>query len=385
MRREYLGFCLFNFLIYLTFGAIAPYINVYFESLGLTGSQLGTLSSLTSLAGMVGAPVFGYLADQFLGTKRAFMVVMLLAAGTLILFYYQRLFTYVLLAYMAYGFFNSAKTPLSDGLLSVYCNRSGHDFSRVRMLGSFGYLFGSFALPALLGLCGYDAPYIRLAVVVSLASAALLYFLPEIKVDKKEEKVNVFLAAKELLRDKRYLFMVFQYCLAGALVEAFNLYVGNHFIYTLNLDSSVIGLYTVAMVVPEVFCLFFGQRILQKVGFKPYFILSSFSQVVRLSIYSFTHSGTLFLAGSLMHGLTMVALTIGYVRYMSKIVDKRIFSTALSLSYSASMIACAAYSKVFGMLYQHFGSFAIFYVALAMSILSFVLYLGTKVFDGLEF
>lgn len=385
MRREYLGFCLLSFLIYLTFGCIAPYINVYFESLGLTGSQLGTLSSLTSLAGMVGAPVFGYLADQFFGTKRALMVVMLLAAGTLVLFYYQRLFTYVLLAYMAYGFFNSAKTPLSDGLISAYCNRSGHDFSRIRMLGSFGYLFGSFVLLVVLGVWGYDAPYIRLAVVVSLASAVLLHFLPEVKEDKKNEEVNVLAAAKELLRDKHYLFMVGQKCLAGALVEAFNLYVGNHFVYTLGLDSSMIGLYTVAMVVPEVLCLFFGQRILQSMGFKSFFILSSFSQVVRLGIYSFTHSGALFLAGSLMHGLTMVALTIGYVRYMSKIVDKRIFSTALSLSYSASMITCAAYSKVFGLLYEYFGSFTIFYVSLVLSALSFVLYVKTKVFDGLEF
>lgn len=53
----------FYFCFYAAKATLVPYLVLYFESLGLSGRQIGFLAGITPLVSLVGAPLWGALAD----------------------------------------------------------------------------------------------------------------------------------------------------------------------------------------------------------------------------------------------------------------------------------------------------------------------------------
>ena len=62
-------------------GAVAPYINLFFQSLGLSLGEIGILAAVLALVALVAAPAWGALADQLLGSRAALVAASLAAAA----------------------------------------------------------------------------------------------------------------------------------------------------------------------------------------------------------------------------------------------------------------------------------------------------------------
>jgi len=67
--------------LYMAVGGLAPYLPVYYDSLGLGLDEIGLLSALYATAAMLGAPLWGATADRF-GSARP--ILALAAAGAAI-------------------------------------------------------------------------------------------------------------------------------------------------------------------------------------------------------------------------------------------------------------------------------------------------------------
>ena len=53
-----------NFLLFAAMAFVAPFLVLYYESLGFSGAQIGMLTGLTPLVTMVSAPFWTGLADK---------------------------------------------------------------------------------------------------------------------------------------------------------------------------------------------------------------------------------------------------------------------------------------------------------------------------------
>src|SRR3954449_6363056 len=61
-------------------GAYAPYVPVYFDSLGMPLNAIGLIAALAAVCGLIAAPTWGLLADQALGARLVLVLAALMAA-----------------------------------------------------------------------------------------------------------------------------------------------------------------------------------------------------------------------------------------------------------------------------------------------------------------
>src|SRR5262245_61853871 len=62
MRLRILG-SLFYLLYYLAGGALLPYLNLYYQSIGIATANIGVLATLQTLTTLIAAPVWSGTAD----------------------------------------------------------------------------------------------------------------------------------------------------------------------------------------------------------------------------------------------------------------------------------------------------------------------------------
>lgn len=157
-----------NVLYWVCAGVYSPFLSAHYTSLGLSAAQTGILLAATPVCALAIQPLWSTIADK-LGRRRAVIVILCLAAAVLApLYYLASTFVPVLLVTFAFSAFFSGLLPLSDSLVIELADRSGLDFSRIRMGGTIGYAIVVLIVGRLLDM----APQIQFAVV----SATLVVF-----------------------------------------------------------------------------------------------------------------------------------------------------------------------------------------------------------------
>ena len=384
MKNYQLNFCLFYFIYYITFGAFSPYLNVYFDNLGLSGDQIGTINSLCMLAGMLAAPLFGMIADKTRKTKFVMGTLLVLSALSLYVFSIQTKYYPILITFILFGIFKNDIGNLQDSICSKYCNSDNVDFSKIRIFGSFGYLFGSFVLATVLSKLGIEGPYIKTLIFCYLFSVLILFILPSDIEESNKTKINIIPAAKQLFKDKNFITITIIYLFAMCLVDIVNNYIGMHFVNAFKLDSSKVAFYTFVMILPELIILSNGGKIIDKLGWKRFYTIAALGQILRYVVYSLTSNVIIFYIATFTHGLSVLMSAVCNIRFMSEKINRDLLSTAISTYGSVALITQALYNKIFGMLIDKFGTYSIFYFSLILSLILLIIVRSTKIFNDMK-
>ena len=129
----------FYFLYFAALAALMPYLSIYFASRGLTGLEIGFLSSLVPLMTMLGAPVWTEIADAT-GRHRTVLVsvigVVLIAALALSMATHivtLGIFTALLAFHLA------PSMPLLDHAVLEALGDRAHTYGRQRVWGALGW------------------------------------------------------------------------------------------------------------------------------------------------------------------------------------------------------------------------------------------------------
>ena len=199
---------MFYFIYYISSGVYYPFVNVHYERLGFTGSEIGLIGSVGLLAAMVITPMWGILADRTRRYKSLLGLVMILACISGFIWDMQLVFLNVLLAATCLTVFRSGINPLADSLSVSYCAQKQYDFGKIRGIGSLGYVVGSFVSATVAGWFGIEGPYISVMCVTLLIAAAILLFYPHIPMNESREKSSILKNGKILLKNKSYVFIV---------------------------------------------------------------------------------------------------------------------------------------------------------------------------------
>src|SRR5688572_7516012 len=70
------------FLYYAAAATLLPFLTIYYQDLGLTGTQIGFLASLPPLLSLVSAPVWGVVSDSL---KRRRLSLLIAISGAVLL------------------------------------------------------------------------------------------------------------------------------------------------------------------------------------------------------------------------------------------------------------------------------------------------------------
>ncbi len=380
-RYSYIALCASYLLYYISLGAFSPFLNIYYERIGLSGSQIGFITSAGYIVAMLFSPVWGAITDK--NHKYKSMIAFLSLTTTLltILWKQQTFFLFIFIFSLLLNIFRSNIGNLLDALAIQSCKENNKEFSFVRAMGSLGYLIASFGIGNFLfEKFQLQGPYIQILAIGNVLLVLCLLFIKPINHQKSEtvKEEGNFL---ELFKNKDYVFILFL-CFFTIIVNDSTInYLGNHLVSTLQLPDSAIGLNTCAMVLPEVFIIMNIHKMIRKIGLKKSFMIAIITQILRCILYATSTSLPIFMIGSLVHGLMIGVGTVGVVDYIHKKIPSHMMARAMTVYGGFTVISYAIQAQAYGFVYQMFGSHMIFIITLVCTAIALLMTLKTKRLD----
>lgn len=382
-NRNYLLLCIFYIVYYITLGVFAPYLNVYYERLGFSGTEIGLITSVGLIASMLMTPVWGAVSDKTRNPRGMIAFLLLGSALSGWLWYAQSDFTPVFVMSVLLSVFRNNVWSLIDGVGVQLCSEVNKDFAFARSMGSLGYLLGSFLIGNLLVLIGMKGPYMEVFILCSIAAAVLILLIPAKGTqEKKKSEVRFTESVKSLFTNRNYLFVLAMMLLTNMVVDCILNYSGNHLISTLNQSDAMIGIFSCAQVLPEIIIVMFANRMFRKMSVRQIFMLGALAQLVRFFFSAISLNVVVFLMATTLHGFTIAVSSVGYVTYIHKNVDAKILATAMALYGTVCTIGSALINQMFGYVYQYASSTMLFWIGFLCAAVAVILILLNRKIDG---
>jgi PPP family 3-phenylpropionic acid transporter len=127
-------------------GFLFPFINLFYTQQGLSGTQIGLLSTLASLAALIAAPWWGRRSDATSHPRRLLQFGVLATSVCMLALSRQTIFAWMALLVTLDALLGVNISPLSD-VVALAVTKEGHTgYGSVRLWGSLGW-----AVAALLG------------------------------------------------------------------------------------------------------------------------------------------------------------------------------------------------------------------------------------------
>ncbi|MBN1286112.1 MAG: MFS transporter [Anaerolineae bacterium] len=338
-----------------TMGVFAPFINIYFAGLGLSGTQIGLLSTLVPAMTLTVGPALSALADRRAQRRRILQFAIAGGGLAILLESIPDSFEVLGAAVMLVAFFFSPVISIADSLISRMATRYQLDFGKVRMWGSIGFA-------SMVVVCGWLWEQVGLRWMFVLA--ALLFILIFVMAGQLEEGPPADRqrrqSFKELLRDPGLAAILATSFLAGAGNQIYFTF-GSVYINTLGSGLFFIGVISALSASLEVPAMRYSSAAVERFGGPKTLLIAYILLGVSLLCYGLTSNLPVLLVASLVRGIGSGLFVVSTVRLIDSRVPQEWSSTAQSMMYAASMgLAPLLASPVAGWVYDTLGSVTLF-------------------------
>jgi PPP family 3-phenylpropionic acid transporter len=321
------NFSIFYFLTFLGLGSLYPLLAVYLdEGVGLSGSQIGTILSISPVVMIVIQPLWGILSDWTQKPRLLLTVSLLLTSITGLI--YSQVDMFILLVIMAVilAAVQSGLTPLSDSIAFNYVQKVKGNYGSIRLWGALG-----FALAVIIA--GWLADYIGLFIIFYLFSGLLLLaFLFSWKLPEENQamKANLFSGMSTLAKRPRFILFLCTTFLVFGPIFANNSYFGL-FIKDIGGTLTGVGIAFLFAAGSEAPFMQFANRFIQKIGMLQVLILAASVSMIRWFFYFFEPSLYLVYATTIAQGFSVGLSIPAALQYVRDISPKEVQVTAVSI------------------------------------------------------
>jgi PPP family 3-phenylpropionic acid transporter len=362
----------YYFIFFAAASALLPFLALYYEQLGLSGRQIGLLTSIPFWMTMLSASLWGGLADATQQHKRLLSLAIIGAAAIAVLISLVNSFFLLIPIIAAWALFSGPIMPLMDNTSLKILGDQAHHYGKIRLWGALGWGLCAPVMGELverLGLAWIFYGYALLMLVSWLVAGQL-------PVASASIGGGFGQGLQALLRDRRWvLFLLLIF--AGSLGEATTFSFWFLYLKELGVTSFLMGFSLTVAMLSELVIFFLSDRLLRRFGPRTLLLLAIAIRVGQLLAYSWITNPYLALAFQLLHGPGFAAMWVAAVAYVNEIVPPSLGATGQGLLNSISFgLALAVGSILSGFLYEQLGAFGMYrWVALLMlaGLLTFVL------------
>ena len=363
LRRAFL-----YFFIYCPLGIICPLIGQYLSSIGFSGTQVGTITSLRTgtaiLAGLFWGKIYANTSR-----KKILLAFMCLAAATLgVVSTGTTIFIIYAVIYSGMYFFQGPIHGLSDAFV---LDRSEH-FSAIRATGAAGYAVAVFVAGRVAESTGLKSIFFMYAGAYVIAAC---FFL-------REEEPTTFRTAEEkvkmsvLFKDRNFVkLLICAFFLMGT-----NVGNSTYFGYLFREQGGSvagIGVAFLLMAGSEAPFMALTPVLSRKFGAEKTLLFAMVMAVIRFGFYSTGPDYKVLLATFFLQGMTNGIILVEIVKYFGRIVEPRLSSVSISVFYaignSLSVILC---SFIGGIMLDMAGACAVYRFFAIFNFVSVILYIA---------
>ncbi|WP_280771906.1 MFS transporter [Salipaludibacillus daqingensis] len=310
------------FFFHSSMTIMISYLPVYFQFLGLSGSEIGLLLAVGPAAAIIAQPFWGYMSDRWKTVKR--ILLLCLSSALAIGFIVFQINEFILLLPLLYLFFSfmSPAGGLGDSLAQKVSVQRKVSFGSIRMWGSLGFASASLIGGYILSAIGIVHIYYVFAFFLVIA-LVFTYMAPDSEPSKKPVKlINAF----RLLKDKRLL-IFFVLILSISLTHRMNDSFLGLYIVELGGDESIIGIAWFIGVFTEATVFAFSVYLFRKFHPLTYITIAAAIYVLRWSFMSVVPDANYVLIVQVLHGLAFATFYLNAFQFVSKLVPEELEST----------------------------------------------------------
>ncbi|WP_224270886.1 MFS transporter [Haloprofundus salinisoli] len=308
----------FYFLYFAAWSGFVVFRNAYFEDIGLTGVEMGTVGFLLRTAGILALPAWGLLSDRFSAQKRI-LLVSVVGAGALGLSYPPVAAVFPLVAAVTVGFaaFRAPIRPVANAMLLS----AGLSYGSVRAYGSIA--FGIAAVAA--GVASTRLGSVVVFYAFGAGMAVLALVLLRMPVDRRPPTESVGLRAASLVRDRNFATLLVAAFLMGTLFPAGSAYL-SVYVRSLGGSDALTGLSVAAKTLGEAVVFLAAAHF--TASYRRLLIAGAGCHVVTFAAYASAPVPSLVVALQLLLGVGYAAFMLAAVNLAHELAPVSIGSTA---------------------------------------------------------
>jgi PPP family 3-phenylpropionic acid transporter len=258
-------------LYYLTWlgggGFMFPYISLFYKQQGLTGTEMGLLSTVGWGVALFIAPLWGRLADNVHNPRRLIQFGLICTAGQYLLISQQNMFIWIAVIVAINSVVSSANDPLSTSQALAITKNEKTGFGSVRVWGSAGWVLITPTCGWLLERTGLFTIFGGYALFV-LVSALILGFIVTKPAPRKAD-AEARPALGKLIRQ-----IGLERSMVGLALALFVYWLTNYgaaqfesiYLKELHASTFVIGLVNTTSAVIEIGAMFWADRLVRRYG-----------------------------------------------------------------------------------------------------------------------
>lgn len=377
-RRSLINAQALYLFYYMALGSYLPFINLYFERLGLTGIQIGTLAALPVLINSSTSLFWGGIADVKHWHRRILQIALLLSP--LAVFFLAQVSTMALLTpiVVVYALFSSPIVPLLDSFALEAAIENRRTYGDLRLWGSVGWAISTVLIGWLierLGIRWLFYGYISFIGFTLFAS----FFHPH---RQNILKSSIWTGLKNLLAHKSFLLFLFSIFMltvtTSGVLTFFSIYMDS-----IGAKEGLIGLGWALSAISEVPVMILSGKVISKIGSKGLLIIAFIMFAVRWMLFSFIHIPLLALIVQLLHGPSFASFLVGSITYIHERTPEGLNTTALSIFNAVTYgLGSMAGSFLGGVLFDQVGMDILFRVFSLIATGSLIFFLTGQRFSS---
>jgi PPP family 3-phenylpropionic acid transporter len=339
------------FSFYMALGCFMPFINLYYERLGMSGIQIGTLAAVPVLVASSTVLIWGSIADKFQWHRGILRASFLLGAGAILLLSTAETFPQLLLYIVIFAFFTSPTVPLLDSAALEAAESSGHTYGELRLWGSVGWSISAVLIGLIIQRLAIAWLFYCYIIII------LLTFLLSLFQTRRLEMPQISLRSgyKKLLYNRSFLLFLLSIFLASLTLNAANSFF-SIYLDAIGTSEGGIGLGWAIASMIEIPVMLYSGRIIGRIGAGGLLKIAFIIFAIRLLAFSFTTTPALALSLQLLSGLSFAFYLVGGVTYVKEHTPEGLSTTAQSIYNLVGFgVGSIAGSLVGGYLYETAG------------------------------
>lgn len=361
---------LYYLTVYIGLGAVLPLLAISMQARGFRASQYAWLVALLPLSRLLAPPLWGAVADKWMGTAKLLRINTLIAAIAMAVLSQPLGTMNTVIAFAVWAVFSSSLVPLAEaGTYALLGGDSGR-FALVRIFGSIG-----FALSALtIGVMGVDrslsTPFVAGAAGYLLASL-LTFFMP---LGQPRARVALISTVGRIARRKDVRLLWSASTLYYIAHGAYDVYFGPHVRTIEGVDDAKISLAWAIGVTTEIILILFVPRLLRRKNNRHLLTFAAIVSALRWLLIAYASSVAMVWLAQPLHAITFALWYLVFVHENQIGVPEEVRATVQGFVAASLGLGMIIATVIGGYVMEAFGGRVVFTLAALSALGAAILY-----------
>lgn len=359
--------------IYAPIGVLCPLIGQYLNSIGFSGTQIGTVTAVSTAVAIFASTFWG---DKYSNCRDGRKVLFFLCIAAAIMALFNSFITVFAIFTLTYGIMYFFQGPVM-GLADAMVLERDENFASIRLCGAVGYALSVFAGGKIGGLFGLDKIFFVYAITFVIGGLIVMTIkigsVPSYKVEeieKSEEKIKF----SELFKEKKAIALI----ICGVFMFGTNVANNTYFSFLFRDGGGTVagvGTAFLLMVGSEAPFMALAPKLAARFSQQKLIAAAMILSAMRFGWYASGPSYQWLIALFFLQGMVNGVLLVEYMKYISSVVNPRVIGIAVSAFYAISSNGGTILCNFFGgVAMDHFGSIGVYGLFSTLNVIGVVLY-----------